>query len=137
MDECIFCKIVSNEIKAIKVFENNEFVAFLDIHPVSLGHTLVIPKQHFDKFELTPLETVTKIFELVRNIAPKIAQALGTKDFNISINNGVASGQSVWHTHVHVIPRKLNDGLVNWEAIDYQANEIDEIAKKIRAAIKE
>ncbi|KKS74301.1 MAG: Histidine triad (HIT) protein [Parcubacteria group bacterium GW2011_GWA2_42_80] len=97
MNDCIFCKIVGGQIPATKVYEDNDFVAFLDIHPVSYGHTLVIPKEHFDKLENTPEETVVKLYKLIRRLAPAVVA--GSKE--------------------------------------YQGNMMDEIAKKIRAAIKQ
>lgn len=135
MDECIFCKIASGAIQATKVYEDADFVAFLDLHPTQPGHTLVIPKKHFEKFELTPPEVVGALFQVARQIAPAIAQAMDATSFNVSVNNGPAAGQIIFHTHVHIIPRKSNDGLAPWGHRDYQDNERDEIAKKIRAAI--
>lgn len=136
MTDCIFCKIVSGEIPAAKVYEDTEFLAFLDIHPVSQGHTLVIPKTHFERFESTPENVVGKMYQLVRRLAPAVAQAVGTDAFNLGLNNGPAAGQIIFHTHVHIIPRKNKDGLEMWGSKDYEGNEMDELVKKIRATIK-
>ncbi len=136
MPDCIFCKIVENHIPAVKVYEDQDFVAFLDIQPVNPGHTLVIPKAHYDRFELTPPEVVGKLYQLVQKLAPAVMQATGAAGFNLGLNSGPAAGQVIFHTHVHLIPRKPKDGLQLWAAKDYQGNEMDETAKRIRAAVK-
>ncbi|MDP3985830.1 MAG: HIT family protein [Candidatus Veblenbacteria bacterium] len=137
MSDCIFCKIISGDIPATKVYEDAGFLAFLDIHPVSPGHTLVIPKQHYDRFETTPPEVVAELYKLLRSIAVSIAAGAGADAFNLGVNNGPAAGQVIFHTHVHVIPRKPKDGLESWGSRDYEGTEMDEVAKKIRAAIKQ
>ena len=105
MSDCIFCKIVNGEIPSAKVFENENVVAFLDISQVTKGHTLIIPKVHKENvFELTP-EIAQQIFEVV----PKIANALKTTynpvGMNLVNNNGEKAGQTVFHYHLHLIPR--------------------------------
>lgn len=105
MSDCIFCKIVNGEIPSAKVFENEHIVAFLDISQVTKGHTLVIPKVHKENvYELTP-EIAGQIFEVV----PKIANALNATynpiGMNLVNNNGEKAGQSVFHFHLHLLPR--------------------------------
>lgn len=136
MPDCIFCKIVSNEIPATKVYEDADCVAFLDIHPTQPGHTLLIPKTHFSTFDATPPEVVAKLFAVASVLAPSVAQALEAPGFNVSVNNGAVAGQIIFHTHVHIIPRKPNDGLTPWGQREYAGNEREETAKRIRAAIK-
>ncbi len=136
MDICIFCKIVLGEIQSVKVYEDAEFLAFLDNGPVSPGHTLLIPKNHFDRFDLTPPELVGRLYQLVRTVAPAIARAMGADGFNASLNNGRAAGQIVFHTHVHIIPRKAKDGLAAWPRLDGPV-ELDQLGQVIRAALKE
>ena len=136
MTDCIFCKIISGNIPATKVYEDADYVAFLDLHPTQPGHTLVIPKVHYDRFESTPPEVVGTLFRLVRQLAPGVASAMAAPGFNISVNNGPSAGQVIFHTHVHIIPRQAKDGLVSWGHRDYQGSEMDEAAKKIRAALK-
>jgi histidine triad (HIT) family protein len=136
MDDCVFCKIVSGEIPSMKVYEDAEFVAFLDLHPVSSGHTLVIPKAHYDKFEATPEDVVGKLYQLVRRLAPAVTRGAAAEAFNLGLNSGSAAAQVIFHTHVHIIPRWPKDGLAMWPNQDYVGNEMDEVAKKIRAAVK-
>ncbi|MED4053139.1 HIT family protein [Niallia taxi] len=105
MSDCIFCKIVAGEIPAKKVFENEHVVAFLDISQVTKGHTLVIPKTHVkDIYELTP-EIAKNLFEVVPSIANGIEEAFEPVGLNILNNNGEKAGQSVFHYHMHLIPR--------------------------------
>ncbi len=110
---CIFCKIVKGEIPSKKVFEDEHTLAFLDINPMSTGHTLVIPKKHAENvFEIDEKELAH-----VHAIAKKIAiqrKNEGAEGVNILQTNGAVAGQSVFHLHVHVIPRKTGDGLRFW-----------------------
>lgn len=135
MNDCIFCKIIKKEIPCEVVFENNDVLAFLDISPVSHGHTLVVPKAHFDNFVKTPHDVVCKCVDAIKKIAPAIVSATGSEGFNIELNNGSAAGQVVFHTHFHIIPRLSNDGLVNWTHQKYGAGEAAKIQKLIVHAL--
>ncbi|WP_108671907.1 HIT family protein [Peribacillus acanthi] len=105
MSDCIFCKIVAGEIPAAKVFENEHVMAFLDISQVTKGHTLVIPKVHKENvFELTP-EIAKQIFEVVPQIANAIKTEFQPIGLNLLNNNGEKAGQSVFHYHMHILPR--------------------------------
>lgn len=105
MDDCIFCKIVKGEIPSAKVFENEHVLAFLDISQVTKGHTLVIPKTHKENlFELTP-ELAKNIFEVVPSIANALKNEYNPIGLNTVNNNGEHAGQSVFHFHLHLIPR--------------------------------
>ncbi|WHY68293.1 HIT family protein [Neobacillus sp. SuZ13] len=105
MSDCIFCKIVNGEIPSAKVFENEHVLAFLDITQVTKGHTLVIPKVHKENvFELTP-EIARNIFEVVPTIANALKREFNPIGLNTVNNNGEHAGQSVFHYHMHLIPR--------------------------------
>ncbi|KMY49021.1 HIT family protein [Peribacillus loiseleuriae] len=105
MSDCIFCKIINGEIPSTKVFENEHVLAFLDISQVTKGHTLVIPKVHKENvYELTP-DIAKNIFEVVPEIARAMKQAFNPIGLNTINNNGEAAGQSVFHYHLHLIPR--------------------------------
>lgn len=105
MNDCIFCKIVKGEIPAAKVFENEHVVAFLDISQVTKGHTLVIPKIHKENiYELTP-EIARNIYESVPAIASALKEEYDPIGLNTINNNGEHAGQSVFHFHLHLIPR--------------------------------
>lgn len=136
MSDCIFCKIVNGEFPSAKVFENEHVVAFLDISQVTKGHTLVIPKVHKENvYELTP-EVAQQIFEVV----PKIANALKTTynpiGMNLVNNNGEKAGQSVFHFHLHLLPRYgEGDGFgAVWKThqSDYTPEDYQNMAKEIK-----
>lgn len=136
MSDCIFCKIISGDIQSVKVYEDAEFTAFLDINPVQPGHTLVVPKAHFARFDDTPSEVIAKLYQVVHKVAPAVAKAVDAEGFNASLNNGLAAGQEVFHTHVHIIPRYIKDGLVAWPRYMGE-NKLEQVGQKIRAAMKE
>lgn len=105
MSDCIFCKIIDGEIPCTKVFENEHVLAFLDISQVTKGHTLVIPKVHKENvYELTP-EIAKELYSVVPQIARAIKQELNPIGLNTLNNNGEAAGQSVFHFHLHLLPR--------------------------------
>ena len=110
MEDCIFCKIIKGEIPSYKVAETEEAYAFLDIGPLSAGHTLVLPKKHIKNiFEADPKDLYS-VLDLVQKIAAKMKEKLPCDGVNILINNGEAAGQSVHHCHWHIIPRYAGDG---------------------------
>lgn len=135
MEDCIFCKIVKGEIPSNKVYEDSKYLAFLDISPVNPGHSLVIPKAHFRN----SLETPDKILLEILKIGKKIGKALqvnGAEGINLSFNNESASGQIIFHTHLHVIPRFKDDGHMPWQGkTQYKEGEREEVAKRIISAI--
>lgn len=135
MDNCIFCKIVKKEIPADVVFEDENTLAFLDISPVNIGHSLVIPKKHFRNALETPDEVIMDLLKIGKKIG-KALRANGAEGINITLNNESASGQVVFHTHLHVIPRFKDDGHKPWQGKNqYQKGEREEVAKKIAASI--
>lgn len=135
MTDCIFCRIAKKTSPAQIVYENDKVVAFLDITPDAPGHTLVIPKNHFENFIDTPVEDLLEVMRVVKKIAPAIMRATGANAFNIGVNNGEAAGQIIRHMHVHIIPRKFNDGLVMWEGKSYEEGEMEEYGEKIRLEV--
>lgn len=132
---CIFCKIVSGELPSQRVFENEHVVAFLDIHPCSNGHTLVVPRQHFDDLLATPTDVACELMAVVQQLAPRVIAAVGASAFNTGINTGSASGQAVMHTHVHIIPRFEGDALHMWPEQPTTPDELAATAQKIRDAV--
>ena len=131
-DNCIFCKIAKGEIPCNKIYEDDTVLAFLDIQPVSDGHTLVIPKSHFGTFDMCPSEIMSKVVGCARKIAVAVAGAMEADGYNILCNNGKAAGQLVDHVHFHVIPRKKDDGVfAHWPAYKYKQGQAEVIAGKI------
>jgi len=110
-------------------------LAFLDIHPVNPGHTLVIPKAHHKDFLDTPADLQSKLIQVIGQLAPKITQAVGAEAFNLGVNNGAAAGQSVFHTHFHIMPRFTSDGHKLWYGKDMNSEQLNKIAKEIKQAL--
>ena len=112
MSDCIFCQIVSGQIPSSKVYEDEEVLAFLDITQVTTGHTLVIPKKHYRNMLEMDAEAASSLFARVPKIAKQLQEKLGASGINIINNNEEAAGQTVFHTHVHLLPRfDESDGL--------------------------
>lgn len=130
--DCIFCKIINGEIPCEKVYENEEVLAFLDIAPVNIGHTLVIPKKHFTNIYETREETWTAMTKVVRNISKAIKSTMNVDGINLSMNNDSAAGQVVFHSHIHIIPRIKGDGFGLWHGKrPYNEGEAKDTASRI------
>lgn len=133
--DCIFCDIASKLSEAEIIFENEKVIAFLDINPVNYGHTLVIPKKHFDNFLTMPNDELAELTKLTQYIAGSVKRALKADGFNIISNNGSSAGQSVFHFHYHIIPRYENDFIMRPRTIEYKENEITLYSEKIKESI--
>ena len=105
--DCIFCKIVNGEIKSRLIMESKNSIAFLDAFPVTKGHTLVIPKPHYDKIQDMSQDDSADLFRTVYEVVSKIDKITGST--LLAIHNGKESGQEIPHVHVHLIPRQSND----------------------------
>ena len=134
MADCIFCKIIKGEIPSTKVYEDKDVVAFLDIKPVNPGHTLVIPKKHYVNIHDMPDELVGKLAIAAKKVADAMLK-IGVKGVNIGINNGAHAGQIVFHAHVHVMPRYGKDKFSLWVGKEYDGNERELVADKIRRTL--
>ncbi len=110
MPDCIFCKIVAGEMRAHTVYENENVLAFLDIHPASRGHTVVIPKVHAERLDALEDRHVGPLFIGVKAVMGLLQSALKPEGLNVGWNHGWAAGQKVNHLHVHVFPRYGGDG---------------------------
>jgi histidine triad (HIT) family protein len=108
--DCIFCQIVEKKIPSHILFEDDSNLAFLDIFPISKGHTIVIPKNHYNNLEDIPIGELTELFRIVKKIAGLIYRKLKIDGYNILQNNFRAAGQIINHYHVHIIPRSSEDG---------------------------
>src|SRR3989339_1822685 len=108
--DCIFCKIAAGEIPAYKVYESEQALAFLDIHPCAPGHTVVIPKKHSEtELDAAP-EVAVGVMQAVQKASAVLKEKLGPVGFNIGWNHGRFAGQAINHWHVHIIPRNTGDG---------------------------
>ena len=110
MDDCLFCKVVSGELKANLVYESPAAVAFLDKYPATRGHVLVIPRWHAPTLLDLPDEHVEGLFKAVKEVQAKVARAFQPIAFNVGWNHGQAAGQHVHHLHVHILPRHAGSG---------------------------
>ncbi len=130
---CIFCKIAAGMIPSTKLYEDGESLAFMDINPANDGHCLVIPKAHFPTlFAITP-EAFAAAGRTVIKVANAVQAALAPDGINLLPANGPGAAQSVFHFHIHVLPRRHNDGLaINWTPKPGDRARIAEIAEKIR-----
>ncbi len=109
MTECIFCKIAAGDIPAELVYEDDEAMAFLDINPVTIGHTLVVPKEHAVRMDDMKPKAVGALFERVGKVLPALNAAVQRTDSLVAVHNGPDAGQEVPHVHVHLIPRSQDD----------------------------
>lgn len=135
-DDCIFCKVIAGEIPARKVYEDSETLAFLDINPNTKGHTLVVPKDHFENIYTIPDEALCRVAITVRKVATALRNGTDADGINLIVNNETAAGQEVPHVHFHVIPRHNDDGLTHWPHVSYNEGEAEEILEKITAELK-
>lgn len=133
-DKCIFCKIIEKSIPSKILFENDKNLAFLDIFPVSKGHTIVIPKNHYKNLEEIPNDALSELFEIVKKVSILIHKKLKVNGYNILQNNFRAAGQVVNHYHVHIIPRRNEDGKFKLYIPKKQAKEeeLDQILRIIK-----
>jgi len=137
MSDCLFCKIIKGDIPSLKVYEDDLVYAFLDIAPVNPGHTLIVPKEHFDDVEQMSEEQAAAAFARVHRLAPKIRAAVGALAWNLGLNTGKAAGQVVMHAHWHVMPRFVEDGLTHWPKKHFTDAEMKSFAADIVAALSQ
>lgn len=135
MTDCIFCKIVSKDIPGKIVYENEQVLAFLDINPVARGHTLIIPKKHAtDIFDLDE-ESAGEILKAAKKISTAIMQSLGASGVNLLNANRKEAGQTVFHYHMHIIPRYSEDSIKVWPNSGYKESNLDGVADAIKKNI--
>ena len=140
LEDCIFCKIINGELPSAKVYEDEKVYAFLDLTQITRGHTLVIPKIHTKNIYETPPEVAKELFARVPVIANAIKDTYKPLGMNLLNNNEQAAEQSVFHLHVHIIPRYGDgDGYTpNWtpHTDEYTSADLQQIAKEINENIK-
>lgn len=129
---CVFCKIVEGSIPAYKIYEDSDILAFLDISQVTIGHTLVIPKKHYENIFVLDEKTAATLYEKVVEVAKMLKQKLGINDLNILNNNGKLAYQSVGHYHIHLLPRYENDEFkINFPTNKLTDKEFKDLMNKI------
>jgi histidine triad (HIT) family protein len=136
MAECVFCRIVAGEIPCTKVFEDGLCLAFLDIGPISPGHTLLIPKAHYETIHQMPADEAAHLARHIPLLAAAVQKAVRAEGINVLQNNGLCSGQEVFHVHVHLIPRWPEDGLgFRWPAKQADPEVLKEQAEAVRRCL--
>ena len=127
---CIFCDIIDGNIPSKKVYEDDKFLAILDISQTTMGHTLVMPKKHYENMLEMPENEYGELMMLVHRLANKIVDNLSASGVNILINTNASAGQTVMHTHVHIIPRYDENDTIK---ISFTENkyDLDEVLNKI------
>ena len=137
IEDCVFCKIIRGEIPSVKLYEDEKTYAFMDINPLSSGHSLVIPKHHAENIYVTPPHVLSVAMETLSKVSAATNRAVKPEGINILQANGPGARQSVFHTHFHIIPRSTDDGLtMNWELQPGEMAGINAVAKKIQAELE-
>lgn len=135
--DCLFCKIINKEIPSSIVYEDDNVIAFLDINPTNFGHTLVVPKQHYNTFLETPDDVLCGLMSIVKKIGNAILALPDVDAINFLVNNGQTAGQLIFHLHIHIVPRMKNDGFKHWKRTPYKNDEQMKLtAEMIKANIK-
>jgi len=130
--DCVFCKITQKQAPAAILYEDNETLAFLDIRPLNEGHTLIIPKTHYETVYNMPEELVCHIYKLVKRMAVAVKNATQADGITIIQQNGSAAGQEIFHLHVHIVPRFEGQKLPHFHDIPHAKREqLEQIAQKI------
>ena len=137
MTDCIFCKIIQDEIPRQVLYENETVLVFLNIKPLSPGHALVVPKQHVARITDASADTAAEMMQVIQKIAAPLVEAAGAESFNLVYNHDSVAGQSIPHMHWHIIPRSTGDGLFDWEqdSREYAEGEWEQYGEKIRNAL--
>lgn len=132
-DNCIFCKLANGDIPTNTIYEDADFRVILDASPAAKGHALILPKQHYaNLFEIDD-ETVGKAACLAKKVAAHEKEVLGCDGYNVLQNNGEAAGQTVFHYHVHLIPRTAGDhAMLEWEHLSFTDEEMKEICGEMK-----
>lgn len=127
-DDCIFCKLANGDIPTRSIYEDDDFKVIMDAAPATKGHSLILPKSHADNLYELPDETAAKVLVLAKKLATSMTEKLNCQGFNIVQNNGSVAGQSVFHFHMHLIPRYEDDGQkILWDPQSFDDSVMDEI----------
>lgn len=131
-NNCIFCKIANGEIPSKTLYEDEEFRVILDLGPATKGHALILPKSHYKNLYELPEETAGNVMKLAKKMATTMTQKLGCHGFNLVQNNNEVAGQTVFHFHMHLIPRYEDDNQrITWKPMEPTQDELEAIKKQI------
>ena len=129
MEDCIFCKIIKGEIPCYKIYEDEKVLAFLDIHALSKGHILVVPKKHVENIFEVETEELKALILVVQKLSRRIKEKLNPEGINILQRNGRGAGQEVPHFHFHIVPRYAGDTVTLPATSEYKTKNLDELVK--------
>lgn len=133
MTDCIFCKVINGDAPSWKVYENEHVYAFLDIHPASRYHTLVIPKKHYTNMFDIPEAELKEVVSVVKKLTTLFQKKLGLKNIQYITNAGAEAQQDVFHFHMHIVPRQLGDGQdVQWKTHQEWRVEFDNMLQQLK-----
>lgn len=131
-DDCIFCKIANGEIPSKTLYEDEKYRVILDLGPATKGHALILPKDHYANLYELPEENAAEVMKLAKRMMAKMREKLGCEGFNLVQNNGEIAGQTVFHFHLHLIPRYPSDGQkIGWKPQEVTSEELEEVKKQI------
>ncbi len=134
-ENCIFCKIANGEIPSATLYEDVDFRIILDLGPASRGHALLLPKEHYENLYMLPDELAAKALPVAKKMITKLTEVLGCDGYNVVQNNGETAGQTVFHFHMHLIPRYKGDQVgLGWKMGELTDEERDDILAKLREA---
>ena len=132
-ENCIFCKIANGEIPSTTVYEDDDFRVILDLSPASKGHALILPKEHYANLYELPDEAASKVLSVAKNVVAKMTKALGCDGYNLVQNNGEVAGQTVFHFHMHLIPRYKEDQVgLGWKMGELTDADREDILAKLK-----
>lgn len=130
--DCIFCKLANGEIPTNSIYEDDDFKVILDASPATKGHALILPKEHFDNLYEVDDAVAAKIMPLAKKLANNMKEKLHCDGINVLQNNGEAAGQTVFHLHVHLIPRTTGDNaILEWNHLSLSDDEMKEIKREL------
>ena len=132
-DDCIFCKIAAGEIPSRKIYEDKDLIAIMDLSPTSKGHSLIIPKEHYTDIYDIDEEIAGKVMKTAKKLATKMTVALNCDGFNLLQNNGETAGQTMFHFHMHLIPRykDADNNMLKFTSVSFSDEEMDSIRDQI------
>lgn len=132
-DDCIFCKIAAGEIPSRKIYEDEDVIVIMDLNPTSKGHSLIIPKEHYTDIYDIDENVAAKIMKTAKKLAIQMTEALGCDGFNLLQNNGAAAGQTMFHFHLHLIPRykDADNNMLKFTSVNLTEEEMDAVREQI------
>lgn len=129
---CIFCKIINKEIPSLKIYEDDDFLVIMDISPASRGHAILMPKTHNENLFDFDTEILSKALPIAKKVGSIMMKELQCDGLNILQNNNESAGQTVFHFHIHLIPRYVEDNVnISWQDIEYKIDEAEKIANTL------